>query len=214
MTNKYSASEIDAIYRLIGERRDVRHFVPGAVDEALLVRLLTAAHQAPSVGLMQPWRFIRIKSFTLRERICQLVDEERQATAAALGERGDAFMRLKVEGIRECGEVLVAALMDQREHHIFGRRTLPEMDLASVACAIQNMWLASRAEGLGMGWVSLFDPEQLAALLEIPNGGKPVAIICLGHVDHFYPKPMLEMEAWAQRSDIKDLVSIDRWRAD
>ena len=76
------------------------------------------------------------------------------------------------------------------------------------------MWLASRAEGLGMGWVSLFDPEQLAALLKIPNGGKPVAIICLGHVDHFYPKPMLEREGWAQRSDIKDLVSVDRWCAD
>jgi 5,6-dimethylbenzimidazole synthase len=163
---------------------------------------------------MQPWRFIRIKSLALRERICQLVDEERQATAAALGDRGDAFMRLKVEGLRECGEVLVAALMDQREHHIFGRRTLPEMDLASVACAIQNMWLASRAEGLGMGWVSLFDPEKLAALLDIPKGGTPVAIICLGHVDHFYPKPMLEMEGWARRSDIKDLVFTDRWRAD
>lgn len=162
---------------------------------------------------MQPWRFIRIKSLTLREGICQLVDEERQATAAALGDRGDAFMRLKVEGIRECGELLVAALMDQREHHIFGRRTLPEMDLASVACAIQNMWLASRAEGLGMGWVSLFDPEKLAALLDIPNGGRPVAIICLGHVDHFYPKPMLEMEGWAQRADMKDLVSTDRWHA-
>jgi 5,6-dimethylbenzimidazole synthase len=214
VTNTYSASEIDTIYRLIGDRRDVRHFVPGVVDEAVLIRLLTAAHQAPSVGLMQPWRFIRIQSLALRERICQLVDEERQATAAALGERGDAFMRLKVEGIRECGEVLVAALMDQREHHIFGRRTLPEMDLASVACAIQNMWLASRAEGLGMGWVSLFDPEKLAALLEIPKGGTPVAIICLGHVDHFYPKPMLELEGWARRSDIKDLVFTDRWRAD
>jgi len=197
---------------VIAERRDVRHFVPGAIDEDLLMRLLAAAHQAPSVGLMQPWRFIRIQSPELREQMYRLVDEERQATGAALGDRNEEFMRLKVEGIRDCGEVLVAALMDHREKHIFGRRTLPEMDLASVACAIQNMWLAARAEGLGMGWVSLFDPLKLAALLGIPDGGKPVAIICLGHVAGFYPKPMLELEGWAMRGKLADLVYTDRWQ--
>jgi len=212
LQSSFDQSEIEAIYRVIAERRDIRHFVPGAVDEDRLMRLLAAAHQAPSVGLMQPWRFIRIRDPALREQIYTLVDEERQATASALGERGDEFMRLKVEGIRECGEVLVAALMDRREKHIFGRRTLPEMDLASVACAIQNMWLAARAEGLGMGWVSLFDPLKLAALLGIPEGGKPVAIICLGHVAGFYPKPMLELEGWAMRGKLDDLVYTDRWQ--
>lgn len=212
MQSSFDQSEIEAIYRVIAERRDVRHFVPGAVGEEQLMRLLAAAHQAPSVGLMQPWRFIRIRDPALREQMYTLVDEERQATASALGERGDEFMRLKVEGIRECGEVLVAALMDRREKHIFGRRTLPEMDLASVACAIQNMWLAARAEGLGMGWVSLFDPLRLAALLGIPEGGQPVAIICLGHVEGFYPKPMLELEGWAMRGKLADLVYTDRWQ--
>ena len=212
MQSSFDQAAIDAVYRVIAERRDVRHFVPGAVDEDQLMRLLAAAHQAPSVGLMQPWRFIRIQDPALREQMYQLVDEERQATGAALGERNEEFMRLKVEGIRECGEVLVAALMDQREKHIFGRRTLPEMDLASVACAIQNMWLAARAEGLGMGWVSLFDPAKLAALLGIPEGGKPVAIICLGHVAGFYPKPMLELEGWAMRGKLADLVYTDRWQ--
>lgn len=212
MQSSFDQAAIDAVYRVIAERRDVRHFVPGAIDEDLLLRLLGAAHQAPSVGLMQPWRFIRIQDPALREQLYKLVDEERQATGAALGERNEEFMRLKVEGIRECGEVLVAALMDRREKHIFGRRTLPEMDLASVACAIQNMWLAARAEGLGMGWVSLFDPAKLAALLGIPEGGKPVAIICLGHVAGFYPKPMLELEGWAMRGKLADLVSTDRWQ--
>lgn len=212
MQSSFDQAAIDAVYRAIAERRDVRHFVPGAIDEDQLMRLLGAAHQAPSVGLMQPWRFIRIQDPALREQMYQLVDEERQATGAALGERNEEFMRLKVEGIRDCGEVLVAALMDQREKHIFGRRTLPEMDLASVACAIQNMWLASRAEGLGMGWVSLFDPARLAALLGIPEGGKPVAIICLGHVAAFYPKPMLELEGWATRGKLADLVYTDRWQ--
>lgn len=211
MAHRFDHAQIDGVYRAIAERRDVRHFIPGAIDEAVLVRLLTAAHQAPSVGMMQPWRFIRIASTLLREQICALVEAERVATADALGERGTEFMRLKVEGLRECGEVLVVALMDGRERHVFGRRTLPEMDLASVSCAIQNMWLAARAEGLGMGWVSLFDPVQLAALLGIPEGGKPIAILCLGHVAEFYPKPMLELEGWAQRGTLGDFVTLDRW---
>ena len=209
--HRFDDAQIDGVYRAIAQRRDVRHFIPGPVDEATMLRLLTAAHQAPSVGMMQPWRFIRIESGALRERICALVEAEREATADALGERGAEFMRLKVEGLRECGEVLVVALMDGRERHVFGRRTLPEMDLASVSCAIQNMWLAARAEGLGMGWVSLFDPAQLAALLGIPEGGKPVAILCLGHVAEFYPKPMLELEGWAQPGALGEFVTIDRW---
>jgi len=213
LAENFTQQEIDSLYRVIAQRRDIRHFIPGVIDEAVVTRLLMAAHQAPSVGFMQPWRFIRIHDDSRRQAIYQLVDEERSRTASALGERGGEFMRLKVEGIRECGELIVAALMDRREDHVFGRRTIPEMDLASVACAIQNMWLASRAEGLGMGWVSLFDPQLLGELLGIPEGGTPVAIICLGHVEKFYPKPMLEMEGWDQRRSLDDLVFVDQWGA-
>ena len=211
MSAGFTQQEIDTVYRVIQERRDVRHFVPGAVDDAVIARLLHAAHQAPSVGYMQPWRFIRIASPAVRSAIIELVEAERLNTAAALGERGAEFMRLKVEGIRECGALFVVALADGREAHVFGRRTLPEMDLASVACAIQNMWLASRAEGLGMGWVSLFDPEQLAQLLAMPDGARPVAVLCLGHVELFYPRPMLEMEGWDTRRELAQLVAVDRW---
>lgn len=210
--HRYPDSEIDAIYRVIRERRDMRHFRPDPVDPELLRRLLQAAHWAPSVGFMQPWRFIRITSPELRRQMHGLVEEERSRTAAALGDREDAFMRLKVEGILDCGEVLVAALMDGREQHVFGRRTLPEMDLASVACALQNMWLAARAEGLGMGWVSLFDPDALGALLGMPPGARAIAIVCLGHVDQFYPKPMLEQEGWAERQPLAELLSENGWR--
>jgi len=137
----FSEQEKATIYRLIGMRRDMRHFLPDPLDAALLQRLLAAAHQAPSVGLMQPWRFIRIQDRSLREKIHALVEVERVQTAKALGEREDEFMHLKVQGILECGEVMVAALAPGREGHIFGRRTMPDMDLASVSCAIQNLWL-------------------------------------------------------------------------
>ncbi|RWU21883.1 5,6-dimethylbenzimidazole synthase [Pseudomonas alkylphenolica] len=207
----FTDAERAAVYRAIGERRDMRHFVKGEVAPELLARLLGAAHQAPSVGLMQPWRFIRITDFKLRGHIQALVEAERLRTAHALGERSDDFMKLKVEGINDCAEVLVAALMDDREKHIFGRRTLPEMDLASLSCAIQNLWLAARAEGLGMGWVSLFDPQALADLLGMPTGAKPLAILCLGPVEAFYPAPMLALEGWASERPLSDMLFENQW---
>ncbi|QFU11652.1 5,6-dimethylbenzimidazole synthase [Stutzerimonas frequens] len=210
-THAFSPQERAAVYRAIGERRDMRHFAGGEVAPELLSSLLSAAHQAPSVGLMQPWRFIRITRAELRTAIAALVGEERRRTAQALGERSAEFMRLKVEGIEDCAELLVAALMDGREQHIFGRRTLPEMDLASLACAIQNLWLAARAEGLGMGWVSLFDPAALAALLGMPDGAKPVAILCLGPVQEFYPAPMLALEGWTTPRPLHELVFENAW---
>jgi 5,6-dimethylbenzimidazole synthase len=202
------------VYRAIAERRDMRHFRDAPVAPEVLARLLQAAHHAPSVGLMQPWRFIRINDRDLRRQLHALVDAERRATAQALGEREQEFMRLKVEGILDCGELLVAALMDRREAHVFGRRTLPQMDLASVACAIQNLWLAAYAEGLGMGWVSLFEPEPLRALLHMPAGSEPVAILCLGHVDAFYPAPMLQLDNWAQPAPLSAFVMENRWSDD
>ncbi len=189
----------------------MRHFRSDPVDAEALKRLLNAAHHAPSVGLMQPWRIIRISDQASRQQIKTLVEQERLATAKALGEREDEFMRLKVEGIQDCAELLVVALADQRETHIFGRRTMPEMDLASVSCAIQNMWLAARVEGLGMGWVSLFEPGKLAELLAMPEDAKPVAILCLGHVDDFYPAPMLEMQNWRQGVELDHVLFENSW---
>lgn len=210
-TTPYTPAEQAAVYRAIAERRDMRHFCGGEVPPEQLARLLGAAHQAPSVGLMQPWRFLRISDPPLRQRLHELVEEERCATADALGERSDDFMKLKVQGILDCAEVLVAALMDGREAHVFGRRTLPEMDLASLSCAIQNLWLAARCEGLGMGWVSLFEPEAVRSLLEMPEGAQPAAILCLGPVKAFYPRPMLEEEGWRQGRPLEELVFENRW---
>ena len=213
MAKPFNDSERDAVYRAIYERRDMRHFMRDPVDPAVLRRLLDAAHHAPSVGFMQPWRIARITDPAVRTALHASVESERLATADALGKRREEFMKLKVEGMLECGELLVMALMDGRERHIFGRRTLPEMDLASVACAIQNMWLAARAEGLGMGWVSLFDVDTVRKLLHMPEGARPVAILCLGHVDQFYSEPMLETERWARRLPLADCVFENRWPA-
>lgn len=211
---RFSDAERAAVYRAIAERRDMRHFKPDPIDTATLERLLNAAHCAPSVGLMQPWRFIRITERALREQVHRLVEEERLRTAAALGSRHDEFMRLKVQGVLECGELLIAALCEGREQYIFGRRTIPEMDLASVSCAIQNLWLAARAEGIGMGWVSLFEPLALAQLLEMPAGSLPIAVLCLGHVEAFYPGPMLELTGWAKVRPLSELMYLNRWNND
>jgi 5,6-dimethylbenzimidazole synthase len=207
----FSDAERHGVYRAIHERRDMRHFGGGAVSGEVLLRLLRAAHHAPSVGFMQPWRFLRISDAGVRKSIHALIEQERIQTARALQEREDAFMKLKVEGVLDAAEVLVVALPPGREAHVFGRRTLPEMDLASAACAIQNLWLAARAEGLGLGWVSIFDPVQLAQLLRMPAGSKPIAVLCLGPVQEFYARPMLQQEHWASRAPLADMLFENAW---
>ena len=210
--HRYPEADRAALYRAITERRDMRHFLPGqTVAPALLQRLLQAAHRGPSVGFMQPWRFIRVQSTDLRQAIHALVEEERVRTAHALGEREEDFMKLKVQGVLDAAEVLVVAMPPGREAHIFGRRTLPEMDIASAACAIQNLWLAARAEGLGMGWVSIFDPQALAHLLHMPEGAHPLGVLCLGPVAAYYAEPMLQQEKWANRMPLQDMLMDEVW---
>lgn len=210
----YSDDERRAIYKVMFERRDMRRFSPDSVvPECVLQRVLHAAHAAPSVGLMQPWRFIRITDGQRRLDIHAVVNAERHRTAAALGSRQSEFLALKVEGILDCAEVLVVILGDDREKHVFGRRTMPDMDLASVSCAIQNLWLAARAEGLGMGWVSIFDPEELARLLALPADADPVAVLCLGPVPEFPERPVLEIENWRTARPLSELVYHDCWAA-
>ena len=172
------ASEREALYRIMALRRDCRHFTPGPLlGDEQLERLLDAAHQAPSVGLMQPWRFMRLSTPSWRERLIPFVEAERQATAQALGERAAEFLRIKVEGIRDCAELLAVVLAPD-DGTVFGRRSMPrEMAWASAACAVQNLWLAARAENLGLGWVSMFDPEALARELQLPEGATPFGLL-------------------------------------
>lgn len=209
----YDEADRRAVYRAIAERRDMRHFAGGTVPTDVLARLLEAAHQAPSVGLMQPWRFVRVTDAALRRRLHAHVSAECRLTAEAMGERAEEFMRLKVEGLLDCAELLVVALPEGRERHVFGRRTMPHMDLASASCAIENLWLAARAEGYGMGWVSLFDPVVVAEELGMPTGAEPIALLCLGPVEAFYARPMLEEERWTSPRPLEELVAENAWPA-
>ncbi len=212
MSDAFSEAEQRGVYRAIYSRRDVRsRFRNEPLPEGMLERLLRAAHAAPSVGLMQPWRFVRIRSQSTRRAIYSLVAEERLRTADALGERREQFLDLKVEAIRECAELVVIGLMDRREEHVFGRRTLPQMDVASVGCAVENLWLAARAEGVGVGWVSILDPVAVADLLAMPKGSEVLGALCLGFVDEFDDRPALEKAGWASRAPLTDLVFEDRW---
>lgn len=212
MPADFSKSEQDVLYRVMRERRDMRHFIAdSSIDDDVLQRILSAAHTAPSVGLMQPWRFIQIKSAQLRESVAVLVDQERAKTAQLLMEREQEFLKLKVEGIRECA-ALLAVVQAPDDGTVLGRRTLPEeMALCSTACAIQNLWLASRVENLGLGWVSLFDPKSLAELLNCPEGAKPIALLCIGPVKQFYDKPMLEQVGWRQGKSLEEFLFEDQW---
>lgn len=211
--HQFSAAEGASFYELVGLRRDCRHFKRGAqVDAAQMQRILQAAYQSPSVGLMQPWRLLRIADAGLREALAACVEAERQATAVALGPRSDEFLRLKVEGLKDCAEVLALVLAPD-DGTVFGRRTLAaEMALTSVGCMVQNLWLAARVENLGLGWVSMFEPEAVGALLRLPAGAQALGLLCLGPVDEFYERPMLEQERWRQSRPLSELLMTDRWR--
>jgi uroporphyrin-III C-methyltransferase len=211
-TPAFSAAERTSFYRLVEARRDMRHFTPGSsITDAVLQRLLGAAHHAPSVGLMQPWRYVRVRDAQVRAQVAALVDREREATAQQLGERAGEFLRLKVEGVRECAELLVVALAPD-DGTVFGRRTMPrDMALCSLACSVENLWLAARAENLGLGWVSMFEPAALAGVLGMPEGAEPVGVLCLGAVDRFYDAPMLEIAHWRAGRPLAEMVMTDRW---
>jgi len=206
---EFTTEESDTIYRVIHARRDMRHFSGGEVEAKTLARILEAAHAAPSVGYMQPWRFVRITKTELREALILLVEAEKDKTADQMDERKAEFMRLKIEGIRDCAE-LIAVILAPDDGTVFGRRTMPEeMALCSVSCAIENMWLAARSENLGMGWVSFFEPKDVGVLLQCPNDAKPIALLCLGPVKEFYDKPMLAMEGWREREKMSVVLAED-----
>lgn len=210
----FDDAERAGVYRAIAERRDVRsQFLPDPVPPEVLARLLQAAHHAPSVGFMQPWDFIVIESLSVRARIKALYTEANQNAANNYGgEQADRYRRLKLEGILE-SPVNLCITCDRTRGgpHVLGRNTVLEADLFSACLAVQNLWLAARAEGLGVGWVSILEPADLAQVLGLPEQVVPVAYLCLGYVSEFLPRPELELAGWRQRLPLQGLIHADVW---
>jgi nicotinate-nucleotide--dimethylbenzimidazole phosphoribosyltransferase len=210
---RYSQERRDAVYRVIAERRDIRRFRPDPVPGDLLQRVLAAAHQAPSVGLMQPWRLIVVRAMGTRAAIKQLAQRERLRQAERFSARVSHFLDQKIEGVVEA-PLGVCVCCDHGEpgEEVLGRGTIPETDVYSTACAIENLWLAARAEGLGVGWVSFYRPQELRALLDIPPRVDPIAYLCLGWPDERPTRPGLESAGWAARMPLDQVVMHERWR--
>jgi len=210
----FSQAERAAVYRAIYSRRDVRsQFTKRPIDEATLRRLLTAAHHAPSVGLSQPWNFILIRSASVKAK-AQAAFARANAEACALfpDTHRPLYSALKLEGILHAPVNLCITCDHTRGGPVvLGRTHQPEMDLFSTVCAVQNLWLAARAEGIGVGWVSIFHREDLRAILGLPDHVSPVAWLCLGHVDELYAEPELQAKGWARRLLLDDLIYHEEW---
>ncbi|WP_375500729.1 5,6-dimethylbenzimidazole synthase [uncultured Jatrophihabitans sp.] len=209
------AEAVAALDEVIGARRDIRRFRPDPVPDALLQAVLSAGHQAPSVGHSQPWRFVVVTEQATRDRAAHLADRERLRQADRLdADRGTRLLDLKLEGIREAPVGVVVAC-DRRAPAagVLGRATFADADMWSCACAIENMWLRARAVGLGIGWVTLFEPRDLVELLDIPDGVETLGWLCLGWPDERPPDPGLERAGWSQRVDLQSVVLHERWPA-
>jgi 5,6-dimethylbenzimidazole synthase len=210
----FGEGDRQAVYRAIHERRDVRRgFLPEPMTDELIDRLLEAAHKAPSVGLMQPWRFILIREARVRRAVHQIfLDANQRALASYEGEQQQNYAGMKLEGIIEAPQNLCVVCDTQsNQGHRLGRQTMPETALYSAVCAVQNLWLAARAEGIGVGWVSIFDPNLLRTALKIPEHITPVAYLCLGYVDEFAAEPDLERAGWEKRVPLKSVLSFDQY---
>lgn len=202
------------VYEAIYKRRDIRHFKDTPVDPKVLLKILEAAHHAGSVGFMQPWNFIVIESQATKDKVHQLfLDANTKAREVYKGETQRLYDRLTLQGIREAPiNLAVTCRHESRDGvPVLGRHSIPEMDVYSTCCAIQNLWLAARAEGIGVGWVSIFDPDEVKALLKIPPSVTLVAYLCLGVPEFFDETPLLEKVGWKKRSPLREVVYGEAW---
>jgi nicotinate-nucleotide--dimethylbenzimidazole phosphoribosyltransferase len=209
----FSSAEKEAVYKVIRARRDIRVFLPDPVPDDILGRILDAGHHGPSVGFMQPWNFVIVRDARTRQRLQQLVERERVIAGAHYADaRRDYYLRLKVEGLMDAPITLCVTNDPTRAGpHVLGRNTIPETDLMSTACAIENMWLAARAEGVAMGWVSMYRKDDVRKVLGIPAHIDPIALLTVGFTPHFPEIPILERVGWRERLDLRSVVYEERW---
>ena len=214
MSNNFNEQEKDGLYKAIFSRRDVRsHFTSEPIDDEIITRILNAAHHAPSVGFSQPWNFILIKNGETRKKIKEsFILENKKAAELIEDPKKSKYLSLKLEGILESA-INLCVTYDPTKFgpFVIGKTSIPEAGIYSVCCAIQNLWLASRAEGIGVGWVSILSNEELEKTLNLPVRGVPIADLCLGHVTEFAEKPDLETKGWLSRLKLDDVVYYEKW---
>ncbi len=214
--DSFTLTEKEGLYKAVFSRRDVRsHFIDKKIQDDVLVKILNAAHHAPSVGYSQPWDFILIKNKVTRLEVKNSFIVERKKSISLLDndlDRQDKYIKLRLEGILE-SDINICVTYDPQRFgpFILGRTSIPETGEYSVCCAIQNLWLAARAEGIGVGWVSLLSIEDLRKILEIPNHVKPIAYLCLGYVNKFEDKPDLERVGWLRRTILSKVIHFEDW---
>ena len=214
MVLPFTEEERRGVYRAIYERRDVRaQFLPRPVPDEVLERVLDAAHHAPSVGFMQPWDFLVIRDRATRQAVNQNFEcARRSAVAIYQGEQRELYESLTLAGILDAPVNVCVTCTNQRSRGSgLGRQTDPAVALYSTVCAVQNFWLAARAESLGVGWVSIFDFEQLRSTLGIPPAATIVAYLCVGYVSGFRPQPELEEKGWESRGTLERVTHFERW---
>lgn len=210
----FTEAERDALYKVMRGRRDVRRFQPTPVPDAALRRILEMAHLAPSVGFMQPWNFILLTDLELRRRVKTIFEEVNAREQERIEDAGrkELYGRLTLEGILEAPLNLVVTCDQRRDGpFVLGRAPMPQTDLFSTCLAIQNLWLAARAEGVGVGWVSILDRPAVEQLLGLPAGVQLVAYLCVGYPVEFRPRPLLEEVGWKSRQPLGELVFQERW---
>jgi len=214
MDNSFSDAERNAVYKAIMLRRDVRRqFESRPIPQDVLVRILSAAHHAGSVGFMQPWDFILVEDRAIRQTVLESFTKERDRSAGFYeGAKRELYLSLKLEGILESAlNICVTCDRTRGGPHVLGRGSIIETDVYSTCCAVQNLWLAARAEGIGIGWVSILDPQLLASILKLPEHVIPVAYLCAGYVEEFPDIPDLQRFGWRQRIPLRELVHVNDW---
>ena len=211
--HEFSPDKKKGLYEAIYKRRDVRHFIPKPIDPEKMGRILDAAHHAGSVGYMQPWNFLVITDPAVKNKIAvNFKNTNAEAAQKFSGDRKKLYNSLKLEGIQDAAiNICVTCDRTRFGPNVLGRNTLLETDLFSTCCAVQNLWLAARAEGIAVGWVSILSYEQLKEDLDIPDHIQPVAYLCVGHTEAFYPKPLLESAGWGQRLPVEKLIYYNKW---
>ncbi|MDQ3084405.1 MAG: 5,6-dimethylbenzimidazole synthase [Thermoproteota archaeon] len=214
----FTEIEKEIFYKIILSRRDVRrNFTRKKISDEVLLRILTAAHHAPSVGYSQPWNFILIRDRNSRLNIKESFSKERLKSVELLEkdkEKKRKYLDLKLEGILE-SNLNICVTYDHKRFgpYVIGRMTIKEAGIYSVCCAIQNLWLAARAENIGVGWVSIIDNKDLKRILNLPSTIKPIAYLCLGYVNKFEVQPDLQSQNWLNRLNLEKVINYEQWDA-